>query len=259
MKILFFSGLLGLLVFELLLVYLIMPMPGSQEMNSIHIAYFLFRWRWMFRIILFLMLFIGFMSSTWIRKWVPILPAVIVVAVIYTIDFQMPADHMFYQPKNLLLVRADANKVDTNRLIIGIENNGEAKAYPIQFLAYHHQVKDSIGGKPVIVTYCNVCRTGRVFEPVVNAKPTKFRLVGMDHFNAMFEDAATKSWWRQATGKRLLANRRGITFPNFLVPKHHWQNGCDYTQIHLLCSPTLRLLIHTTVPWIMKVAKAPAN
>ena len=216
MKILFFTGLLGLLVFELLLVYLIMPMPGSQEMNSIDIAYFLFRWRWMFRIILFLMLFIGFMSSTWKRKWVPILPAVIVVAVIYTIDFQMPADHMFYQPKKLLMVHADANKVDTNRLIIGIENNGEAKAYPVQFLAYHHQVKDSIGGKPVIVTYCNVCRTGRVFEPVVNAKPTKFRLVGMDHFNAMFEDAATKSWWRQATGEAIVGKSKGHQLPEFL-------------------------------------------
>ena len=63
-----------------------------------------------------------------------------------------------------------------------------------------HQVQDTIGGKPVIVTYCTVCRTGRVFEPVVNGKNEKFRLVGMDHFNAMFEDATTKSWWRY--GKR---------------------------------------------------------
>jgi hypothetical protein len=52
----------------------------------------------------------------------------------------------------------------------------------------------------VIVTYCTVCRTGRVFSPLVNGKPETFRLVGMDHFNAMFEDEATHSWWQQATG-----------------------------------------------------------
>jgi hypothetical protein len=39
-----------------------------------------------------------------------------------------------------------------------------------------------------------------VFSPSVNGRPETFRLVGMDHFNAMFEDAGTHSWWQQATG-----------------------------------------------------------
>jgi len=125
----------------------------------------------------------------------------------------MAADHMFYQPKKLLLVSAAINKVDSNRLVIGISNNGEAKAYPIQFLGFHHQVQDTIGGKPVIVTYCTVCRTGRVYEPVVNGKHEKFRLVGMDHFNAMFEDETTKSWWRQVTGEAIIGKLKGQQLP----------------------------------------------
>ena len=42
-----------------------------------------------------------------------------------------------------------------------------------------------------MVTYCTVCRTGRVFSPIVEGQPETFRLVGMDHFNAMFEDEGT--------------------------------------------------------------------
>jgi hypothetical protein len=31
----------------------------------------------------------------------------------------------------------------------------------------------------------------------------------MDHFNAMFEDASTGSWWRQATGEAIAGPRKG--------------------------------------------------
>lgn len=213
MKKLFYTGLVGLLLFEVANVYFIMPMPGSQQMNSIDLAYFLYQWRWLFRTAFALLLLAGLFKARWKRKWTLAIPLLIVGAAIYMTNFVMAADHMFYQPKNVLLVDAAKNKVDSNRLVIGIINNGEAKAYPIRFLGYHHQVQDTIGGKPVIVTYCTVCRTGRVYEPVVNGKPEQFRLVGMDHFNAMFEDATTKSWWRQVSGEAITGKVKGQKLP----------------------------------------------
>jgi len=215
MKKIFFAGFIGLLLFEILNVYLIMPMPGSQKMNSIDIAYFLYQWRWIFRVVFGAMLLAGLFTANWKRKWVPAIPLIILVAIAYMVNFKMAADHMFYQPQKVLMVNATVNKVDSNRLIIGIVNNGEAKAYPIQFLGYHHQVQDSIGGKPVIVTYCTVCRTGRVYEPTVNGMPEQFRLVGMHHFNAMFEDATTKSWWRQVSGEAITGKSKGLQMPEF--------------------------------------------
>jgi Protein of unknown function (DUF3179) len=215
MKKFFWLGLIGLLVFEVLNVYFIMPMPGSQEMNSIDVAYFLHKWRWVFRILFGIMIVAGLFTSKWKRKWLLVIPIAIVAVVVFMANFQMAADHMFYQPDKLLLVSAAKNKVDSHRLVIGVVNNGEAKAYPIRFLGYHHQVQDTVGGKPLIVTYCTVCRTGRVFEPVVNGKPEKFRLVGMDHFNAMFEDETTKSWWRQVNGEAITGKLKGQQLPEF--------------------------------------------
>jgi len=116
---------------------------------------------------------------------------------------------MFIQPSNKILATAADNKIDNTKLVIGVAINGQAKAYPVEIIGYHHQVTDSIGGEPVMVTYCTVCRTGRVFSPFVNGKLEKFRLVGMDHFNAMFEDAVTKSWWRQATGIAVAGQLKG--------------------------------------------------
>ncbi|WP_199879948.1 DUF3179 domain-containing (seleno)protein [Arundinibacter roseus] len=81
-----------------------------------------------------------------------------------------------------------------------MEVNNQAHEYPIQNIEYHHQIQDTPGGKLIIVTYCTVCHTGRVFEPIVNGQLETFLLVGMDHFNTMFEDKTTGSWWRQVNG-----------------------------------------------------------
>lgn len=209
MKKYFWLGFLGLFLFEIANVYFIIPMPGSQRMNSIGLAYFLYKWRWIFRGLFGIMILIGLFKSNWKRKWVPVIPLLLLALVGYIANFKMAADAMFKQPKQLLLTSAANNKVDSSRLVIGVSIKGEAKAYPVQFLGYHHHIQDVVGGKPVLVTYCTVCRTGRVFEPIVNGKKETFRLVGMDHFNAMLEDATTKSWWRQATGEAISGKLKG--------------------------------------------------
>ena len=212
-SLLLIAGFLILLATEILRVYFIMPFPGSQKSDTVQIAYFLNNYIWWFRI-LGLILFVPpmiyiFRNSRWWRK---ILLAVFVLVygfIFYMFNFKFLADKMFYQPKNKILATVAANKVDSTKLIIGVTINGEAKAYPVEIIGYHHQVQDTIGGQPVMVTYCSVCRTGRVFSPFVNGKFEKFRLVGMDHFNAMFEDATTKSWWRQATGVAVTGKLKG--------------------------------------------------
>lgn len=209
MKKLFYLSLLLLLVYEALNVYFIMPMPGSQRMNSISAAYFLFHWRWIFRALFCVLMVYAFLKASWKRKWLVAIPALVIGVVIYFVNFKMSADHMFYQPKGLVFAGAAKNKTDTNRLVIGVVMNNEAKAYPIQFIGFHHIVPDTIGGRPVLITYCTVCRSGRAFDPVVDGKGETFRLVGMDHFNAMVEDATTKSWWRQATGEAVAGEKKG--------------------------------------------------
>lgn len=207
---LFYTGILGLLIFEIVNVYFIMPLPGSQQFNSIDIAYFLYSWRWVFRLILALIAIVGLVRAQWKYKWTLSFPILILGIVAYMTNFIMAAEAMFKQPNKVTLVDAKNNKVDTNRLVIGVRIDGTAKAYPIQYLGYHHFVYDTISGKNILVTYCTVCRTGRVFEPLVNGKLEQFRLVGMDHYNAMIEDATTKSWWRQSNGEAITGKLKGI-------------------------------------------------
>ena len=215
MKKLFYLGILSLILFEIANVYFIMPMPGSQDMNSIDVAYFLYSWRWIFRGLFSLMILLGLKSAFSSSKWLPIVPILALIGITYETNFVMAADTMFHQPKDLAVKNIGENNVENDRLVIGVAHEREAKAYPIQYLGYHHQVRDTLGNKPIMITYCTVCRTGRVYEPIVNGKSEDFRLVGMDHFNAMFEDKTTKSWWQQATGEAVAGTLKGYQLPEF--------------------------------------------
>jgi hypothetical protein len=210
---LLFIGILLLIAFEFLRVYLIMPLPGSQRMNSIGIAYWLGSNQTIIRIIGGLL--IAYPMWNTLKQGTKsnkILLSLLLVAygvVAYLFNFKMEADKMFYQPKLVQMVSIDSNCVDDEKLVIGVAINGEARAYPIQQIGYHHQVRDTVGETHLMVTYCTVCRTGRVYSPLVNGRVETFRLVGMDHFNAMLEDAGTKSWWRQSNGECIAGPLRG--------------------------------------------------
>jgi len=209
--------LLLLFIFEILGIYFIMPFPGSQYDNTIGIAWFFHKNLLWIRII-FLLLVIWQTYRLIVHKKFGRLSFTLFFLILYSliayfINFKMNADKMFYQPENKIFVSGTDNKVAAEKLIIGIVLNGEARAYPIEIIGYHHQVRDLVGGQEVMVTYCTVCRTGRVYDPIVNGEKENFRLVGMDHFNAMFEDERTGSWWRQATGESIAGKLKGTKLP----------------------------------------------
>jgi hypothetical protein len=214
MKPLFFIlSVLFLVLLEAARVYFIMPFPGSQRKETIDIAYWLHNNISWLRLIGWLVagLLLYLLVRTQKRGGRILAGAGILLyaLVFYFFNFRMLADKMFLQPKEKVFADRNNNKIPGDKLVIGLEINGIAKAYPIQVIGYHHQVRDTIGNTPVMVTYCTVCRTGRVFSPVVNGQPEEFRLVGMDHFNAMFEDSRTGSWWRQATGEAITGPLKG--------------------------------------------------
>jgi hypothetical protein len=213
----FIVGIILLIAIEVLKVYFIMPLPGSQRAETVNIAYFIHTNVVWLRLIGWLMIiypvFYFFRFGKMKAKIAVGLLMIAYGVVFYMFNYELLADKMFLQPGQNVYASVEDNAVEKERLVLGINVNGEARAYPIQFIGYHHQVRDTIGGSPVMITYCTVCRTGRAFKPEVGGKPESFRLVGMDHFNAMFEDETTGSWWRQVNGEAIVGSLRGTSLP----------------------------------------------
>ena len=198
---------------EILRIYFIMPFPGSQQANTVEFAFWLHNHIFWLRVILLLVLVYPavqvFKSENQLSKIYLTSVIICYTALLLLANFKLQADKMFLKLNENRFANIITNKVKLNKLVIGVNLNGEARAYPLQQIGYHHQILDTVGGVPVLVTYCTVCRTGRVYSPIINGKPEVFRLVGMDHFNAMFEDATTKSWWQQATGVAVAGQLKG--------------------------------------------------
>ena len=93
------------------------------------------------------------------------------------------------------------NKVDPSIQVLGVDHGGEQKAFPVNMLFYHHQIADEIAGHPIWPTYCGLCRSGRVYDILVDGEALEFTLVGAITYNAVFRDHRTGSWWRQETGE----------------------------------------------------------
>lgn len=70
-------------------------------------------------------------------------------------------------PKFVSIVEA-GKFLNDNEPGIALDMGGIKRFYPFQILVWHEIVNDTIGGKRVLVTYCSLCLSGIVFDPVVN-------------------------------------------------------------------------------------------
>ncbi|MDR3695208.1 DUF3179 domain-containing (seleno)protein [Mucilaginibacter sp.] len=210
---LFWTGIILLVIPGLIHAYLLMPFPGSQDLNAMTVSYYLEKIVWPLRVAGIAMvvwyLLKYYSKNTRSAKIVKALVLLVCLGSFYYTDFEYKASTMFEEPQTIKFATAADNKVPDNYVVIGVVNDGVAKAYPVDYLGYHHKVQDNVGSLPVLVTYCTMCRTGRVYSPIINGKRQNFRLVGARHYNAIIEDGDTKTWWYQATGLAAAGKLKG--------------------------------------------------
>jgi hypothetical protein len=209
----FWIGIILLVVPGLVHAYLLMPFPGSQDLNAITVCYYLEKIVNPLRLIglIFIVwyLYKFYAKNTKKGQWVKAIVFLLCLGSFYVTDYMYKAETMFKETEAAKFANGLTNKVPLTYLVVGVVNNGVAKAYPVIYLGYHHKVQDNVGQQPVLVTYCTMCRTGRVYNPVVNGKRQNFRLVGARHYNAIIEDESTKTWWYQATGNAAVGKLKG--------------------------------------------------
>jgi len=101
--------------------------------------------------------------------------------------------------------------------VLALDINGDARAYPLQILMWHEIVNDTVGDKPVVVTYCPLCNSGLVFERVVNGVTLGFGTSGkLYKSDLVMYDRQSHSLWSQMEGQAIVGERTGVRLT--LVP-----------------------------------------
>jgi hypothetical protein len=99
--------------------------------------------------------------------------------------------------------------------VVLVRVGDEARAYPIQILMWHEIVNDTLGGLPLLVTFCPLCNTAIAFERDFDDQTLDFGTTGRLRFsNLIMYDRQTESWWQQATGDAIAGDYAGsqLTF-----------------------------------------------
>lgn len=101
---------------------------------------------------------------------------------------------------------ADASKfLNDSEPGIALSINDTARFYPFQILVWHEIVNDTVDGQRVLVTYCPLCLSGIVFDPVVNGERVEFGTSGkLWNSNLVMYDRKTDSLWSQILGEAIV-------------------------------------------------------
>ena len=91
-----------------------------------------------------------------------------------------------------------------------LDIDSTARFYPFQILVWHEIVNDIVGGQRVLITYCPLCLSGIVFDPVVQDERVEFGTSGkLWNSNLVMYDRKTDSLWSQILGEAIVGKLTG--------------------------------------------------
>jgi hypothetical protein len=110
--------------------------------------------------------------------------------------------------------------------VLGVELNGEARAYPVHLIERHQIVNDVLAGVPIAVSYDPLAGTPRAFHRSVKGKNLHFGVSGLV-YNAcsLMYDRETQSLWSQFTGEAISGPLAGTQLDRIRVrqePRDLW-------------------------------------
>lgn len=126
-------------------------------------------------------------------------------------------------PKFVSIAEADKFLQDADQ-VVGVNINGDIRAYPLQILVWHEIVNDNVGGTPVAITYCPLCFTNQVFNRTVDGRTVEFGTSGkLYNSNLVMYDRSSNSLWSQALGEGIVGKYAGIKLDRIPFDVAYWR------------------------------------
>jgi hypothetical protein len=118
---------------------------------------------------------------------------------------------------NPRMIPASQAKLGAKELVVGVKIGKHQRAYPIKILIWHENINDTIGKKPIAVTYCPLCNSVFVFDRFVGGEKREFGISGLLwNSNVLLFDRQSsqkkESLWSQVDMRAVTgpASRKGL-------------------------------------------------
>ena len=137
-------------------VWIIQPFR-PQTARGVEVSYALRRWS---PLVTILALAFAFLLAAWLwrgTRWWKRAFLVIVFIPLFAATWFARQNHFEWMfqplPNSAYAKTGEASFVADNDVVLAVELGGEAAAYPVRLMAYHHVVEDTVGGTPIVATY----------------------------------------------------------------------------------------------------------
>lgn len=109
------------------------------------------------------------------------------------------------------IVKRRAPVGDGAQLVVGLCAEGiPAVCYPLESMVIpRHVLNDSVGERPVLISFCAACRSSLVYDRVVAGRVLSFEVIGVRRRNMILRDRETGTIWQQGTGEAVYGALRG--------------------------------------------------
>lgn len=109
-----------------------------------------------------------------------------------------------------MISAADADYLEDDNVIFGIEVNGDVRAYPKRILAWHEMFVDKVGGIDFAGVYCTLCGTVILYETQANGISHQMGTSGfLYRSNKLMYDQQTQSLWNTLKGEPVIGPLTG--------------------------------------------------
>lgn len=125
----------------------------------------------------------------------------------------------------VMIPAQEADFLEPEDRVLGVEIGGEARAYPIAVLNWHEVVNDSIGRQSFVVSYCPLCGSGVVFASNAGEGRLVFGVSGLLYnSDVLLFDRNTESLWSQLMGMAVTGKLKGTRLPQLPVLHTTWEH-----------------------------------
>ena len=92
-----------------------------------------------------------------------------------------------------------------DEMVFGVYVNGEARAYPLRYLDVHELVNDTVGGRPIMISFCTLCGSALLYDREVEGVIYSFGNSGLLYRgNKLMFDRTTNTLWSNVWGKAVI-------------------------------------------------------
>jgi Protein of unknown function (DUF3179) len=133
------------------------------------------------------------------------------------------------RPKPTSQIEADEWLSDREP-VLAVEVGREVRAYPLQILVWHEIANDTLGGRPIAVTYCPLCNSSLVFDRRVRGRTLTFGTTGnLRNSDLVMWDRQTESWWQQLSAEAVVGE---LTETRLRVLPSQTLSWADFRRLH---------------------------